>query len=241
VVLEAVEQAAIQLPRVEGASAEARRADALEVVAQRFLQPDEHGEPTTEIVIHADSTLSVGVIDKAALALSIDAMRRLGCDATLRRVCDNDDRYDIGRKRHAVPPRLRRTVVHRDRDTCRFPGCTNRHYLHVHHIEHWIEGGSTNKSNLVLLCSVHHRLMHEGHWRAIGNANHTLAFRSPSGRIFRETAPPAPRIDPSAISRRHADVTGDRITTSHGERMDLDWTVMALCTQCPPERWLRAA
>jgi hypothetical protein len=48
-------------------------------------------------------------------------------------------------------------VVRRDGDQCRFAGCTNRHYLHVHHIVHWEDGGHSDVDNLVLLCSFHRR------------------------------------------------------------------------------------
>jgi hypothetical protein len=32
----------------------------------------------------------------------------------------------------------------------------------AHHIEHWADGGATSLDNLTLLCSHHHRLLHEG-------------------------------------------------------------------------------
>jgi hypothetical protein len=43
--------------------------------------------------------------------------------------------------------------------------CTNRHYVHAHHVRHWAHGGRTSLDNLVLLCSFHHRLLHEGGFR----------------------------------------------------------------------------
>ena len=32
-------------------------------------------------------------------------------------------------------------------------------------MDHWIDGGETTLGNLVLLCSYHHRLLHEGGFR----------------------------------------------------------------------------
>ena len=34
--------------------------------------------------------------------------------------------------------------------------------LDAHHVRHWARGGETSLSNTVLLCSAHHRLLHEG-------------------------------------------------------------------------------
>jgi hypothetical protein len=41
-------------------------------------------------------------------------------------------------------------------------GCGRNRHVHAHHIEPWAEGGSTRLSNLVLVCSGHHRMIHEG-------------------------------------------------------------------------------
>src|SRR5690606_17228380 len=35
-------------------------------------------------------------------------------------------------------------------------------HLHAHHIQPWSEGGPTRLSNLVMVCSGHHRMIHEG-------------------------------------------------------------------------------
>ncbi|MEJ1966585.1 MAG: HNH endonuclease signature motif containing protein, partial [Gammaproteobacteria bacterium] len=68
------------------------------------------------------------------------------------------------RSRYTAPPITlkRRYVASAARSGCRFPGCTNRHYVDGHHIKHWANGGETRLSNLVLLCRFHHRQVHEG-------------------------------------------------------------------------------
>ncbi len=80
-----------------------------------------------------------------------------------------------------VPNRaLRRAVMRRDRRSCRFPGCTRRHRLHVHHIVWWEHGGLTVLENLLLLCPKHHHAIHDRHWELTGTADdHT--FRRPDG------------------------------------------------------------
>lgn len=74
----------------------------------------------------------------------------------------------------------------RDRG-CRFPGCTNKRFTDAHHIEHWANGGETSRDNLVLLCSVHHRLVHEEGF-TIERTPKGLLFRTPRGRLV-EDAP----------------------------------------------------
>lgn len=69
------------------------------------------------------------------------------------------------------PERLRRLIEHRDRYQCRVPGCDARHWLEVHHIIHWEDGGATITSNTVLLCGKHHRMHHQGLIGITGNAD----------------------------------------------------------------------
>ena len=68
----------------------------------------------------------------------------------------------VGRARQAVPPALRRAVLLRDRHRCRVPGCTNTHYVDVHHIRPRAEGGRNTLENLITLCTAHHRATHRG-------------------------------------------------------------------------------
>jgi hypothetical protein len=51
----------------------------------------------------------------------------------------------------------------RDRH-CTFPGCESTWFVEAHHIRHWADGGKTTLENLTLLCSAHHRRLHEGGW-----------------------------------------------------------------------------
>ena len=89
---------------------------------------------------------------------------------------------------------------------CAFPGCTHTRYLHGHHIKHWLHGGETSTANTVLLCSHHHRLVHEGGWDVShdtrsgsgGNGSDTndggFLFHMPDGRIL-ERNPRLPQIE----------------------------------------------
>jgi len=87
----------------------------------------------------------------------------VSCDSAFVAVTTGADGrvLDVGRKTRAVPVAIRRALWSRDRG-CRFPMCSNRRFVHAHHVEHWVHGGSTSLDNLVLLCSFHHRLLHRG-------------------------------------------------------------------------------
>ncbi len=76
----------------------------------------------------------------------------------------------VGRKTRTIPAAIKRALMLRDR-TCRFPGCTHSRYVDGHHIEHWANGGETALSNLMVLCSAHHTLLHEGGCRVEADAN----------------------------------------------------------------------
>jgi len=79
-----------------------------------------------------------------------------------------------------VPSWMRKALMARDR-SCRFPGCHHKNYIDAHHIHHWSEGGETSLHNLVLLCTHHHKLIHEGGFqmRAAGDQ---FFFARPDGR-----------------------------------------------------------
>jgi hypothetical protein len=51
--------------------------------------------------------------------------------------------------------------LHKRDTTCTYPGCTHRLFLEGHHIKHWADGGETSLVNTALLCSLHHRYVHE--------------------------------------------------------------------------------
>jgi hypothetical protein len=94
--------------------------------------------------------------------ISDTAVRRLACDCGVVGVVE-DERgvaLSVGRRTRTIPGAMKRALLRRDR-TCRYPGCNTRVFLEGHHITHWIDGGDTALSNLLCLCSHHHRYLHE--------------------------------------------------------------------------------
>ncbi|MCK5324527.1 MAG: HNH endonuclease [Woeseiaceae bacterium] len=62
-----------------------------------------------------------------------------------------------------------------------FPGCRHTRFVDAHHIKHWSAGGETNLENLMLLCSRHHRLVHEGGFRIDKDYRDRWVFKRPDG------------------------------------------------------------
>ena len=94
-----------------------------------------------------------------------ETARRIACDASVSTVTmAGSDPISVGREKRTIPAPLRRALAHRDRG-CRFPGCDRPpEWTDAHHINHRAHGGETSVPNLVLLCRVHHRRVHEEGW-----------------------------------------------------------------------------
>lgn len=148
-----------------------RRSDALTEMARRALgaDPDTASPATPSLLALLDAhRLSdpdgvTGETDAGA-PLVAEALRRLACDAGVARIIrDAGGRpLDLGVTVRTPSAAQRRALRARDRG-CTFPGCDRPPgWCHAHHIVHWADGGPTALSNLALLCSHHHHLVHEG-------------------------------------------------------------------------------
>jgi hypothetical protein len=140
--------------------------------------PDNH-----LVVIHTDDESLRGGIGRSDLP--IESVRRLTCDGSIVRIVEDHEGtpLDVGRKQRVVSTTLRRALWARDRG-CTFPGCRNRLYVHAHHVEHWATGGETDVGNLMLLCSHHHRLVHEGGFTIRRDIDERPTFVRPDGRVI---------------------------------------------------------
>jgi hypothetical protein len=85
--------------------------------------------------------------------LSSETAKRMSCDACVCGVLMRNglENLDLGRTQRLPNRAQRRALMVRD-GGCRFPGCTERRYVEAHHVRHWIDGGPTDLSNLLLLC-----------------------------------------------------------------------------------------
>ena len=115
----------------------------------------------------------------------METVKRLTCDGSLITIVE-DDRgmpLDVGRKRRVASTALKRALWSRDR-ACTFPGCHNKRFVDAHHIEHWADGGDTSLENLTLLCTYHHRLLHEGGFRIRRDQSDAIYFQRADGRAI---------------------------------------------------------
>jgi hypothetical protein len=163
----------------------AQQADALVAVVKSYLDGSEsEGSATADhyqVVVHADARSLAGGAGHADLP--IDTVKRLLCDGSLVLVTEDaeGDPLDVGRKQRTVSTPLRRALYARDRG-CTFPGCHRKRYLDGHHVKHWVDGGETSLENTTLLCTHHHRLLHEGGFRIVRDEGGTLRFVTDDGR-----------------------------------------------------------
>jgi len=165
-----------------------QQADALVEIAKSYLSGGSDKKASTadhyQVCVHVDENALRGAPDTCSSKsdLPIETVRRLCCDSSL--VVATEDEHgntkELSRKHRVVHPSLRRKLMSRDRG-CRFPGCTHEKWLTAHHIVHWADGGETTAENLLMLCSKHHRLLHEGGFEIKPGAGGQWHFRNASG------------------------------------------------------------
>jgi hypothetical protein len=92
---------------------------------------------------------------------SREHVKQILCDSATRMpVSCGTNKFDLGRSIRTAPIKLKKHLM-LIQSTCSAPGCsTPAQWCDAHHIEHWMDGGSTNLDNLVLLCRRHHTMIH---------------------------------------------------------------------------------
>ena len=74
---------------------------------------------------------------------------------------------------------------------CQYPGCTANRELQGHHILPDGHGGACELDNLILLCTRHHKHLHDHHIKASGHGKNP-AFADRDGRAITTNQPHAP-------------------------------------------------
>jgi hypothetical protein len=188
----------------DGVSAETpwpSRADGAVTLAESFLAGNPvagSGGERFQVMVHLEQEALgrdgdwSGTLEDGT-RVSAETLRRVACDCGLVAARHDGEALDIGRRSRSIPPAIRRALMLRDRG-CAFPGCTHAGFLHAHHVTHWLHGGATSVDNLVMLCSFHHHLVHEGGWRVITAADGAFLYCPPRGAPL-AADPPRKRVD----------------------------------------------
>ena len=162
----------------------AQQADAFVEIANAYLSGSSDtiagSSDNYQVTVHVDrDTLVDG---KGRSGLPIESVKRLCCDGDTVVIVEDEqgEPLNVGRKTRTVPTAIKRALWARDKG-CAFPGCHHKRFVDAHHIQHWSAGGETSLENLMLLCSKHHRLVHEGGFRIDKDYQDRWCFKRPDG------------------------------------------------------------
>ena len=186
----------------------ARQADALVAVARGYLSGN-GGEKRAksgnyQVVVNVDAA---ALQDKGGMSdLPVESVRRIACDADLVEVTRDakGNLLNLGRKHRVVSPQLKRALLARDK-CCTYPSCSHEQYLEAHHVMHWADGGETSLANTTILCSQHHRLLHEGGFTIHKNFAGEWYFRTSDGKVL----PEAPVYKPVEYDSKRDEILED--------------------------------
>jgi hypothetical protein len=204
IIAKALERVAETIPVMPGAEddpypEDAKRADALVALCSARIAADPDPDRAT-IVIHAQleglMAGTGGCEIEDGPPMHPETARRLLCTARVQTVLEDEhgEVVKLGRMHREPPAWMLRALKHRDRG-CRFPGCGNRRFAQAHHLTWWSRGGRTELENLALICSFHHKLVHELGWTVTRDADREIDWFQPDGTRYRAgPAPPAREV-----------------------------------------------
>ncbi len=179
------DDAVLELADVVDTSWSKRQADAFVAMLRDYLNGEKSQRGSTPdnhlVMIHVDESALAGEAGRSSVP--IETARRLCCDGSTVTMVESSEGEPlaIGRKSRTVPAGLERAVRARDKNRCTFPGCHHHRFLDCHHVKHWSNGGETSLENLLLLCTKHHTLVHEGGFRIEKDFTDSWVFKRPDG------------------------------------------------------------
>jgi len=187
---EAVGQAPTSAVRDERTAGQ-RRADALVQVCRMAAGGDgvaAHGGQRPQVMVmmpfepwREATAEAVGELDNGQ-RITPQTLRRMACDSDVIPVVlgGAGQPLDVGRQHRLVTAAIRKALNVRDRGCC-FPACDRPlSWCDAHHIVPWLDGGVTSLWNMLLLCRLHHRMLHEGHWQVRLGPDQLPEFIPPS-------------------------------------------------------------
>ncbi|MGZ4154256.1 MAG: DUF222 domain-containing protein [Actinomycetota bacterium] len=193
IVAQALERVSQGVPVMPGEADDcftsARRADALVALCSARVAADPD-QDRASVIVHAQLDGLVhdtgGCEIEDGPVVHPETVRRLMCNARVQTVLEDRAGNVLGLGRMSREPTawMIRQVRYRDRG-CRFPGCGTRAFTQAHHIVWWRNGGRTDLANLMLICSFHHRLVHEHGWSVDREDDGTLRWFERDGTRYR--------------------------------------------------------
>jgi hypothetical protein len=202
VVAKALNRLAESLPVMPGEEdlfhAPARKADALVALCSSRISEDSDPDRAT-VVIHAPLE---GLLSgeracevEGGPVIHPETARRLVCTGRLQMVVEDErgNPVRLGRISREPPAWMLRQLRYRDRE-CTFPGCGARRFTQAHHILWWERGGATDLDNLLLVCSFHHKLVHEHGWVVRWEGDGPARWFRPDGTPYRAGPAPPPQL-----------------------------------------------
>jgi hypothetical protein len=136
---------------------------------------------------------------------------------------------DVGRSRRVVTRTQFRALLLRD-GGCAHPGCGSRRQVQAHHVVHWLDGGRTDMSNLVLLCQAHHLAHHHGEFTITALGKQRFRFSRSNGLELERPSSPMTRSDePGPEHPAYDHVAADASASQwDGSRLDRSYAVSVL-------------
>jgi uncharacterized protein DUF222/HNH endonuclease len=195
----ALERLARRVSEMPGEKGEAfiaaRRADALVALASAKIAADPDPDRAT-VIVHTSPDRPMAEIENGPVMARSTAERWI-CSSRVQNVLEDagGEVLALGQAARIAPAWMLRQVRYRDRG-CTFPGCGTNAFTEAHHVRFWRHGGRTTLSNLALVCSFHHRLVHEHGWTIERGRDGDLEWLRPDGTPHRAGPPPrAPTLE----------------------------------------------
>lgn len=189
------QQSAAEDPDFKLRTSSQRRADALARIFDLALGAESDGcraaEPTVVVTIQLSDLIS-GLGDGEALrggVVSAETARRMACEGGIIPAVlgSSGQVLDLGR-RTRLATAAQRLALEARYGGCAVPSCDAPfHWCHAHHIDHWESGGPTDLSNLIPICTRHHRQVHDGRLQIQRDRSGTDIWSRPKSEPHDET------------------------------------------------------
>ena len=136
---------------------------------------------TSSIETLLDLTGAPGAETEFSLPISSKTVERWACDCSLTRVLLQDSVViDVSRSEPTIRGPRRRALNARDKH-CRWPRCERpASWCDGHHLVYVMHGGGDELENLVLLCTRHHRMIHEAGWQLVKTGSGEIVSIAPT-------------------------------------------------------------